>query len=196
MSPRIYANAKERILDAAEAVLLRDGLGGFSVDAVVREAQLSKGGFFHNFASKEELLAAILGRIAADIEPQVDALAAQDRPGPGRRLRARVQLALDMAPAERRRLRALVLALIAATMAGGEAIAAGARAANQHDLQQAVTDGLPAGRALVVQLALDGYWLGESLGTLALDARQKSAFREALLELARPTTKPKQRSTR
>jgi AcrR family transcriptional regulator len=194
MSPREYTNAKERILDAAERVLLESGIGGFSVDAVVSEARLSKGGFFHNFASKEELLAAVLQRLAAQCNAEIDAIAACDCEGAGSRLRAQVQLSFDMAPSERRRLRALVLALILATLSGGEAIAASARAANKEALKDAVADGIDAGRALLLQLALDGYWLNESIGTMALDARQKATFREALIELTRTEANPKPRS--
>lgn len=174
---RVYASARNRILDAAESVLLKKG-SALSVEAVAEEAKVSKGGFFHHFATRDELLAAVLGRLAAGVEERLDAQK-------GSRLLAQVELALDMPKKQRQRLRALVLALVTATLSGNRAVAAGARAANQKTLRKGVADGLPLGRALVAQLALDGYWLAQSLGTMRFDRKQKAAFRRALLELAR-----------
>ena len=185
MSPRIYASARNRILDAAERVILRDGLGGLNVDAVVRESEGSKGGFFHHFASKEELLASLTERLAEGVAARIEEMVAQDPDARGSHLRAQVLLAFDMSPAERSRLRALVLALVAAAMEG-KGVAARARKANNDALAAVVGEGGSFGRALVVQVALDGYWLAESVGTLKLDAEQKKAFRDTLLELTEP----------
>jgi AcrR family transcriptional regulator len=182
MAPRAQPNARERILDAAETVLLRSGSGGLSIDAVVREAELSKGGFFHHFTSKDELLAAILQRLVAVLEGRVGELAALNRHPRGQRLRAHVQLALDGSAPDRQRCRAFVLALVAAATEGA-AIQAAARTANDEALARAEDQGVATGRALAVQLALDGLWLRESLGTMALDARQRAALRATLLEL-------------
>jgi AcrR family transcriptional regulator len=183
VSPRVYSSARSRILDAAERVLLADGLGGFSIDAVIRAAELSKGGFFHHFKSKEELLAAVLSRLAENVEGRIAALADADRRPRGRRLRAQVQVTFDLPPAERERLRALVLALMLATIDRPSAVAAAAREVNRGAQKLAVKDGVPAGIALVVQLALDGYWLGETLGTLPLSRRERAELRATLLAL-------------
>jgi len=185
MSPRVYSSARQRILDAAERVILQSGLHGLSIDAVLVAAKISKGGFFHHFATKEELLAAIVERLSSVVDGQIAELSAKDRRTRGKKLRAQIQLALDMPPTDRDRLRTLVLALVAAAMES-KAIANAARMANRKALSLAVSDGVPTGPALVVQLALDGFWLAESLDTMALDKRQKQAFRDALLALAEP----------
>jgi AcrR family transcriptional regulator len=185
VSPRTYSNARDSILDAAERILLRERLLGLSIDAVVKEAAVSKGGFFYHFATKEALLSAVLERLVAQVGAQLEALAADDCEPTGRQLRAHVKLTLELERAERRRLQALVLALMAAALES-PAVAAQARAANRQALAQAASEGVDLGRALVVQLALDGYWLGESVGTTRLEASQKAAFRDALLALLRP----------
>jgi AcrR family transcriptional regulator len=182
VSPRKYENARDSILDAAERILVARGLLDLSVDTVVKEAAISKGGFFYHFATKEALLAALLDRLAAEVGEQIEAIASADREPHGRALRAHVTLTLDMKPAERRRLQTLVMALMAAALES-PAVAARARATNRQALAQAATDGIDVGRALVVQLALDGYWLGESVGTTNLDAAEKAAFRDALLDV-------------
>jgi len=188
MSPRTYPSARERILDAAERVLLRDGLRGLSVDAVLREAELSKGGFFHHFKSKEELLGALVERLVEEVSGRLAAMAEGDRRPGGRMLRAQVTLMLEMPAAERRRLQALVVAMVTAALES-PAIAAQMRASNREGLAQTLAEGVGLGPALVVQLAIDGYFVNESAGTLLLDAEQKAAFRDALFDLLRPRRK-------
>ena len=56
---------RERILDTAQRLVLERGFAATSVDAVITEASTSKGGFFHHFASKNELGLALLERYAA-----------------------------------------------------------------------------------------------------------------------------------
>ncbi len=179
---RVYPSARERILDAVERVILRDGPSAVSVDAVLREAEISKGGFFHHFATKEALLAAVTERLAAHVGVEAQKAAARDPVRHGRSLRAQIAIAFDMPPAERERTRALVLALIGAAM-DGPAVRESARAANEESVAQSTAEGVDVGAALVVQLALDGYFLAESLGTTKLDAARKAAFKKTLLAL-------------
>jgi AcrR family transcriptional regulator len=48
--------SREDILAAARAVLLRDGIAAVTLDAVAREAGMSKTGLYYYFASKEALV--------------------------------------------------------------------------------------------------------------------------------------------
>lgn len=52
-SPR--PDARARLLDAAVAVIRRQGFAGTSVDELCREAGVTKGAFFHHFPTKEAL---------------------------------------------------------------------------------------------------------------------------------------------
>jgi len=49
-----------RILAAARAIAVRDGAAHVSIDAIAREAGLSKGGVLHNFPTKRALMEAML----------------------------------------------------------------------------------------------------------------------------------------
>ena len=51
---------RQRILDAAYAVLVRSGYGGASVDDIIAEADVSKGALYHHFTGKEQIFQAIL----------------------------------------------------------------------------------------------------------------------------------------
>ena len=47
------------VLDAAIRTIDREGLQGFTVEAVAREAGVSKGGIFYHFESKQGLIHAM-----------------------------------------------------------------------------------------------------------------------------------------
>ena len=64
--PRIRdpEKTRERILDAAQALILDHGYGSTTVDAVVTRAGITKGAFFHHFGSKSDLARALVERYA------------------------------------------------------------------------------------------------------------------------------------
>lgn len=72
---------RQALLDAAEALFCRQGYAKTGVQEILDATGMSKGGFYHHFASKEEVLAALCSRraerAAADT---VEALNAADSP--------------------------------------------------------------------------------------------------------------------
>lgn len=185
MAPRIYENARERILDATEALLLERGHKQLSVDAVITEAGISKGGFFHHFATKDALLVALLDRLVGRVLQQIEKLAMQDPEPRGARLRAQISLAFAENNPEINTSRALMLAFIEAS-SSTPTVAERARAINAETFVRDIGEDIPAGRALTIQFALDGFWLAESFGSFSLSIAQKKALRDSLLALARP----------
>jgi AcrR family transcriptional regulator len=59
----------ERILDAASALFLAEGYGATSIEAVAQRAGISKRTFYHRFADKEALFAAVVHRIIERLRP-------------------------------------------------------------------------------------------------------------------------------
>jgi TetR/AcrR family transcriptional regulator, transcriptional repressor for nem operon len=55
------ASAKTRLLDAGQALMLSRGFGATSVDEICAQAGVTKGSFFHHFASKDAFGEAVLG---------------------------------------------------------------------------------------------------------------------------------------
>ena len=68
-----------RLLDAAEALIVEQGLGGLSIPAVVRRAGSSVGGFYARFRDKNELLRALEERFFLQVQARLDALADERR---------------------------------------------------------------------------------------------------------------------
>src|SRR3954462_8690122 len=56
------AQTRERLIEAAYTVFARDGLEAASIEDVAEVAGYSRGAFYSNFVSKDELVCAILGR--------------------------------------------------------------------------------------------------------------------------------------
>jgi AcrR family transcriptional regulator len=70
--------SRDRILAASVHVALRDGVSSMTLDAVAREAGVSKGGLLYHFASKDELIAAMLQHHAARIQKTIESRMAAD----------------------------------------------------------------------------------------------------------------------
>jgi TetR/AcrR family transcriptional repressor of nem operon len=63
--PRDGSATRERILDAAEKLVIDNGYAATSVDQVIADSRSSKGAFFHHFESKLDLARALVDRYAA-----------------------------------------------------------------------------------------------------------------------------------
>ena len=63
--PRDGSATRNRLLDAAEKLVIDHGYAATSLDDVIAAAGSSKGAFFHHFASKGDLARALVARYAA-----------------------------------------------------------------------------------------------------------------------------------
>lgn len=78
------------LLDAAERVVLRDGAGQLTMDAVAAEAGVSKGGVLYAFPSKDALIDALFARAFAAMDEIAEAFLASAGDTPENRVRAHV----------------------------------------------------------------------------------------------------------
>ncbi|HEV2228704.1 MAG TPA: TetR/AcrR family transcriptional regulator [Steroidobacteraceae bacterium] len=63
--------ARDRLLDAAERVVVESGATHLTLDAVAKSAGVSKGGLLYHFPSKEALLEGMLARHFQDVDAEV-----------------------------------------------------------------------------------------------------------------------------
>jgi len=84
-------NTRTRLMDAAATVFAEIGIDAASVEAVSERAGFTRGAFYSNFASKEELLLALCGRSAqttiAAVRARVHAIESRDLTTPDQALR-------------------------------------------------------------------------------------------------------------
>ena len=62
--PRSGAKTRERIIDAAEALVYQHGFAATSLDKVIERAGITKGAFFYHFKAKADLGRALIQRYA------------------------------------------------------------------------------------------------------------------------------------
>jgi AcrR family transcriptional regulator len=180
---------RERILDAAVKVAVRDGILGMTLEAVALEARVSKGGLIYHFRSKDDLIAAMLEHFRAKVQRAFDARMAADPNPQGRWFRAFVHTvfgpvsaddATEPRPSEMTRFLTAMLA---------------ASANNPHLLDPVrhkmaeLRDGLSAQgpngmRQLALWPAIYGLVLWQHLGVISPDDPLRQAILQELLTLA------------
>jgi len=143
------------ILTVASQIIQRDGVAHLTIDAVAREAKLSKGGVLYHFPSKEAL---VTGMIMEHIECFTHDLTSNiaEEEGSGRWLRAYLRASDDTVHKEPDP----VVCLIAAIATNPALLAP----LQQHFAlwqEQAVHDGLPPALATILRLAIDGLWFAD-----------------------------------
>lgn len=165
------------LIDAAQRISRMPG-AVFSLEAVAREAGVSKGGLLHHYRSKEALLSALAHALIAqfrdDLRSAVDAEVAQHGDRPGKWLRAYIALTF----AQHDEWRALSATL--APLGTYPDLIARMRDAQRFLIDEAEADGLPAGRAHAIRLACDGLMFGHDMGLPDLDAGQRAALQVEL----------------
>lgn len=74
--PRLVGRTSDRreaILDAAQLLFAEQGYDSTSIGDIISRTGISRGGFYHYFGAKEDLVAALADRYAADYARQADA---------------------------------------------------------------------------------------------------------------------------
>ncbi|MGN6778649.1 TetR/AcrR family transcriptional regulator [Rhizobium sp.] len=103
---------RDRILDAAEAVILDSNGRNLTLDAVAERAGISKGGLVYSFATKDELIYAALEREVTRFQRAVRQRAGDGATGPVELVLAHIEEALNEDDASTRMAAFLVTALV------------------------------------------------------------------------------------
>jgi AcrR family transcriptional regulator len=161
------ADTREKLLNAAGAVVRRDGAQALTLDAVAAEAGVSKGGLLYHFGTKRELIETLVDRWLSEFERDIGAA------GPGF-VRGYV-LASDPRDDE--------LGLLAAFAADPSVLG---KARERYAIWQdrVEREGSDPVDATVARLAADGLWLAELLGMAPPRGRLREQVLSRLLELA------------
>lgn len=142
------------LLDAASAVIVEQGFARLTVGAVARAAGVTKGGLFHHFASKDELVQGLLAGMLETAEAHMTAAMADDPEPFGRFTRAYLNgVCAKHEMAEAATSRALCVAML-----GDPALSDNWTGwVEKQVIAHADTDDNPA--CALVRLAADGIWL-------------------------------------
>lgn len=151
-------NARDAILDAAEAVVARSGAAHLTLDAVASQAGLSKGGLLYHFPAKEALLQGMVERMLARVEADKVRLASEFRGGEMPGLLAHIRAGFLERPEQRK-----IAAAMLAAGANDPRLLEPVRAWNARNFASLARARRNPSRAAVIMLAIDGLWLNELL---------------------------------
>jgi AcrR family transcriptional regulator len=179
---------KDRIVRAAEDVVIRDGVARLTLEAAAAEAGMSKGGVLYHFPSRAALVTAMVERFVVRFDADLDRYGAYDGE-PGDFLRAYVEatMAPTVEPGDQRD-RRLGGALLAGVASDPDLLAPLRErfAAWQLSLER---DGLDPAIATVIRFAADGMWLSELFELAPVGDEQRQAIGEALRALIKRAAK-------
>jgi AcrR family transcriptional regulator len=171
------AETRERLMAAAFRVATERGPAGLTLDAVAEAAGTSKGGLLYHFATKEELLRAML-------EDSLDrfrgAVAERNARRPGASARAYVEASFRE-PDVSGRWTALLTAML-----DNPSLADVWRRRAHEWAEVDKAEGVTIEDAMIARLAADGLWLRELVGASAMSRSLRTRVERRLIELVEP----------
>ncbi len=182
-------NRRNSILKAAQNLILREGAGAFTLERLAAEAKISKGGFLYHFASKEELVAALVARTIESFEKDLARFKKKYGAQPGAKTRAFISATCEggwarkaglSTPQGFNRFATAMAAFSTFPQLIGPWQKVFARC--QADLE---ADGIDPLLATIILLASDGLWFNAMLGICNFSAPQKKLISEGLKKLTR-----------
>ena len=180
------SDTRSAILDAAYRVVARDGADALTLDAVAREAGVSKGGLLYHYRGKDALIAGLIARYVEEFEAAIEAHLDPADDAPGRWLRAYVNASFAADPVGLDETAGLL-----AAAAVNPGLLDPIRARDAAWQARAEADGIDPTRATIVRLAVDGLDLAGLFGLATPTGEARERLRGALLALTRePTDHP------
>jgi AcrR family transcriptional regulator len=182
--PLVSEITKNKILDSAEAVALRDGVAHLTLDAVAAESGLSKGGVLYNYPSKDALVRGMVERLIQRHDSEMATLAAQDPEPRGRLLRSYLKVVFPgggRAPAHASQVGAVLLTAVLTNPVLLDPV----RKHSAEMQERFREDGLDEAAIHIVRLAAHGMWLSEMLGMPGARGEDRVAVIDRLFELTR-----------
>lgn len=170
---------RDLLLDAAEAVVRQRGLSCLTLDAVAKQAGLSKGGLLHHFPTKDALVQGMVQRVADGWRNCYTTGYEEAAPGAGRQVRGLLDHCLSDAHAWTKDLQSSSAACFAALMQNPELIEPMRAAYSELD-ERLAQDGLPEGVAETIASALDGLWMYWVLGLADISQERVARMRTVL----------------
>lgn len=190
---RAGGSVNDKLLDAAERVVARQGIANLTLDAVAAEAKLSKGGLLHHYPSKDRLVEALVQRSADNWHSCYTAAYEQTPTGPGRMARALLNHCLSDAECWTEELRRSSSAVFAA-LAQNPTLIQPMRKVYSELHRKIADDGLPAGVSEAVAAAIDGLWLDWVLGIAPLEQERVVRVRVALEQMLKGSSGSRKRA--
>ena len=176
-------DTREAILEAANRIVVRDGASKLTLDAVAKEAGISKGGLLYHFGSRNALIMGMIEADVARVQARLDHLTDGT---PGSWTRAYVEDTINVVmPADLE----LNTSFIAALAENPELIEPFRTASHQWQ-HRAENDGIDPVTATIIRLAVDGLYFAEMFDLGAPNTELRERMLQRLLEMTQPPPNP------
>jgi len=176
-------DARTQLLETAIAVLHRVGARAFTMDAVAREAGVSKGGLIHHFPNREALIEGMFELVHARFEDRFEKALQEEPEGSGRRTRAYIRSNFQVVEEGHR---PYVLSLVELMAVEPDLLVKSFKDKDCDFHQMIEDDGLDPAYATVLTSSSDAFWLGHVLGFVPMDSERTLQMQEQLIAMTRP----------
>lgn len=171
---------RHQLLDVAARLCVEHGLHALTLDAVAKDAGVSKGGLLHHFPSKQALLTALGDACLEELGRRIDERMEKDKDPHGRFARAYLMVnASSLSRPDSERWNNLAALLISDT---------GMRAAWNDWLTRRIAEHRQTDDTIsswIVRLASDGLWLSDLSGSPGLSQAKRKQLIAQLAEITR-----------
>lgn len=171
-------STRERILQAANVVAMRDGVLNLTLEAVAKEAGLSKGGLLYHFPNKDALVTGLVEQYTGEFEALLQGEGGPSDQGSGSFTRAFIDATFRSFPAPPR----FNAALLAAVALNPELLQ-GLQKQFAHWHERIENDGLDPTLASLLRYATDGVWISELLGIAPPNEELRTKLHRLMLKL-------------
>ena len=161
-------------------IVVREGPGRLTLDAVAKESGRSKGGVLYHFPTKDALIAGMIADYLERFAAGIDRYLAAEDASPGRLLRAYVNASFDDGPLEPD----VAIGMLAA-VAANPALLDPVREHDRLWQERLAADGLDPTQAEIVRLAVDGLVFADFFGGGPPTGPHREQLRRQLLAMTR-----------
>lgn len=180
LGKRSRSATKELLLSAAGLVVLRSGADALTLDAVAKEAGVSKGGLLYHFPSKDALLTSMVANLIEQFEQllEIELNRVEDITTKGTWLRAYIR-ATDLFD----RQNAAIQSGLLAAVARDSKLIQPLQEASKRWQQAAYNCGITTLKASIILLAMDGLSLNQLLRISRIDEQERSQLVAELIRM-------------
>jgi AcrR family transcriptional regulator len=171
------------VLEAATRVALRDGPGAVTIDAVMTEAEMSRGGVLYHFPSKDALLQALVDQ-DIDVVREKTGLESGEALSRAQRLRGYHDACTTWPPERGHVALAVALANNPALLRTWAQVQRDLDRADTADTAGTADAGDEPTAATVARLALDGLWFSDLVDAERFTAERRERVVSAILAMA------------
>lgn len=173
--PRV--SKRQKLLEAAALIVHNQGIDALTLDAVAKQAEVSKGGLLYHFESKEALVKGLVQHMDNIYRENVEGSTKEDSEETGKWTRAFVNTMYKQSLENKE---------ISAGMLAAQGINPDLLKPLQETYdnwqEQIQQDGLDEVQATILRLAVDGLWLSEIFGLGTLDPEMRKRVLQTLLQ--------------